>query len=423
MQLRKKKSPSIFFALAFLLLISSLRILPILGLRSSQSLSSYGTVKYAGFIRVAKQLDGTWLFIDKNGNPFYSLGATAIRYDNRPNYKDNIIAKYGLLDAWGNATIEKLKSWSFNTIGCWSLPEVLRKGLPYCTIIDIGWYAHEHGIPLNRFNVPDPFDPQWPTRAREAAQSLITSDLVNDETFMGYFIANDLWFARWSPIQNDTYNEAMFNGDIDNLLKNQADQDSAKARLIELNYDYHQWLREYAELYYKYASEAIRSVDPNHLILGARGLSIYLPQEDLEAAGKYLDVISINFYQYLEYGSDFQKATRDTLQKYYTWSERPIMISEWSVRSNECDQDVTNVIGAGPVVDTQVERGEYYNKTLSELSALPFIVGMHWFMWTDKIVGGENSNYGLVNVNDDPYEFISNVKDTNLAVLKAKASN
>ena len=402
-----------------LLLCSFSAILPILASVGFQGISSYGKVKYNAFIKVIQQLNGTWLFIDGDGELFYSLGVTAVRYDNRPYYKENVTAKYGSLDTWGIATVERLKSWGFNTLGCWSQNEVIHEGLPHTTIVDIGMYAHNHGILLNRFNVPDVFDPRWSTLADQAARSLITSNQVNDEFLIGYFIANDFFIARWSPVQSDEHNEAMLKDDIDKLLVDQVDTDPAKARLIALNYDYHEWLTEYAELYYKTVCDAIRSVDPNHLILGSRGLSIYLPEEDLKGQ-KYCDVVSINFYEYLQYPLDFQEATIRQLQNYYNWSGRPIIIGEWSVRSKECDLDVTNVVGIGPIVDTQNQRGEYYNKTLSDISCLHFVVGMHWFMWTDKMVGGENSNYGLVNVNDDPYSFISDVYASNMAVLSAR---
>lgn len=413
-----RKNLYIFPVITFLLLVGFSAILPIFALRGSQSISSYGMVKYNVFIEVVQQLDGSWVFIDEDGKLFYSLGVTAVRYDNRPYYKDNVITKYGSLDAWGTATVERLKSWGFNTLGSWSQNEVIHKGLPHLTIIDVGMYAHDQGIPLNRFNLPDVFDPRWPILANEAARSLITLDMGNDKLLMGYFIANDFFIARWSPVQSDESNEDMFKGDIDKVLANQVDTDPAKARLIALNYDYHEWLREYAELYYKTVCDAIRAVDPNHLILGSRGLSMYLPREDLEGQ-KYCDVVSLNFYEYLQYDLDFQAATIQQLENYHAWSTRPLMLVEWSVKSRECDPDVGD-IGPGPITDTQEQRGEYYNKTLSDISALPFIVGMHWFMWTDKMIMGENANFGLVKVDDEPYEFISDVKAANLAVLEAR---
>jgi agarase len=413
------------------MLLASTAILPTLGLNDSQSLSSHGTIEYARFITVIKQLDGTWFFIDRNGNPFYSLGVTAVRYDNRPNYESNVIAKYGSLDAWGTAVIERMESWGFNTLGAWSHKETLHKSLPYATVvIDVGQYAHDNGIPLTRWNLPDVFDPRWVSLANEAARILTENPpsditpsgrLKDDENLIGYFISNDFYIARWSPVQDSESNEAMFRGDVDELLASQSDTDPAKARLIALGYDYHKWVREYSELYYKTVCDAIRAVDPSHLILGTRHCNMYMPQEDLEGA-RYCDVISVNFYQYLEYASDFQAACREQLESFYIWSGRPVLITEWSVRSRECDSDIANSGDSGPLVDTQAMRGEYYRKTLSELSALPFVIGMHWFMWTDKKVG-ENDNFGLVRVSDESYGFMSDVEAANLAVLKARTPN
>ena len=50
--------------------------------------------------------------------------------------------------------------------------------------------------------------------------------------------------------------------------------------------------------------------------------------------------------------------------------------------------------------------------------SLPEAVGYHWFEWVDEPkegrFDGENSNYGLVNIQDKPYqEFIETVKKVN----------
>jgi agarase len=49
---------------------------------------------------------------------------------------------------------------------------------------------------------------------------------------------------------------------------------------------------------------------------------------------------------------------------------------------------------------------------------MPFVVGAHWFEYADEPAegrfDGENSNYGLVNIRDEPYEvFIAAVRETN----------
>jgi agarase len=52
--------------------------------------------------------------------------------------------------------------------------------------------------------------------------------------------------------------------------------------------------------------------------------------------------------------------------------------------------------------------------------SIPGAVGYHWFEWVDEPkegrFDGEDSNYGLVNINDKPYEdFVNAAKATNTA--------
>jgi hypothetical protein len=57
---------------------------------------------------------------------------------------------------------------------------------------------------------------------------------------------------------------------------------------------------------------------------------------------------------------------------------------------------------------TQADRADGYERYVEGALELPFVVGLHWFQYTDQpILGrsldGENSNYGVVDVQDEPY--------------------
>jgi hypothetical protein len=67
-----------------------------------------------------------------------------------------------------------------------------------------------------------------------------------------------------------------------------------------------------------------------------------------------------------------------------------------------------NLRGAGIPVATQTERAEAYERYTTQALSLPFVVGLHWFQYTDqpfqsRAHDGENSNYGLVTIEDEPY--------------------
>ena len=61
---------------------------------------------------------------------------------------------------------------------------------------------------------------------------------------------------------------------------------------------------------------------------------------------------------------------------------------------------------------------------MTKLGGLPEAVGYHWFEWVDEPkegrFDGEDSNYGLVDITDKPYQdLVETVRAANLAVLEA----
>ena len=60
-------------------------------------------------------------------------------------------------------------------------------------------------------------------------------------------------------------------------------------------------------------------------------------------------------------------------------------------------------------MDTQADRAERYRAFVSDVAKEPYIMGSHWFQYMDRPPGGrwidgEDSDYGIVDVNDRPYE-------------------
>lgn len=81
-----------------------------------------------------------------------------------------------------------------------------------------------------------------------------------------------------------------------------------------------------------------------------------------------------------------------------------------------------NTQGAGPKVPNQAARAQAYTDYVTRLESLPEAIGYHWFQWSDEPnegrFDGENSNYGLVTINDKPYaEFLGGVRAANAAAI------
>src|SRR5262249_30227285 len=60
-----------------------------------------------------------------------------------------------------------------------------------------------------------------------------------------------------------------------------------------------------------------------------------------------------------------------------------------------------------PILDTQVERADAYERYMRHVLERPYLVGAHWFEHADEPAqgrfDGENDNWGIVNIHDDEY--------------------
>lgn len=154
-----------------------------------------------------------------------------------------------------------------------------------------------------------------------------------------------------------------------------------------------------AEQYFKVCRSAIRKFDQNHLILGCRYAG-YAPAEVVEGMKDQVDVVSYNNYDRLP--------PKDRLEKLYEIVGKPIMITEFSFKA--MDSGLPNTKGAGKPVESQKDRADNFAKYVETLLTMPFAVGYHWFEYADEPAegrfDGENSNYGLVNIKDNPWQIL-----------------
>jgi len=154
--------------------------------------------------------------------------------------------------------------------------------------------------------------------------------------------------------------------------------------------------------YFRITTQAIQRHDPNHLRLGPRlyGSSLRAP-EVLRAAGKYLDVIAINYY-------GAWTPDRQLMAMWARESGKPFLVTEWYAKG--MDSGLPNNTGAGWVVQTQKDRGLFYQNFTLALLECPDCVGWHWFKYRDNNPldlstdpSNRDSNKGIVNWQFEPY--------------------
>jgi len=318
--------------------------------------------------------------------------------------------KFGDEAAWRDQAMALLKRTGFNGTGCWSADE-LNAGAPQRPVYTprlnfMSSYgnlrggtvqlAGHKGYPNSCIFV---FDPQFETFAQQHAKQL--ARLKDDPYLLGYFSDNEMPFPRDSLdryLQLDPQDPGHQAARAWLARRQGGRADPAKTTTE----DRQAWRGHVAERYFSIVGRAIRKYDPNHLYLGARFYGSEKSCPDVfRAAGKHLDVVSINVYGVWTPGEEM-------LRRWADWSGRPLLITEWYAKGD--DSGMANLTGAGWTVPTQQDRGHFYQNFTLGLLQSRVCVGWHWFKYQDNDPtdprtdpSNRNSNKGIVNVRYEPY--------------------
>ena len=391
-----------------------------------------------GFFHVENR-NGIWWIIDPQGAPMISVGVDHLSYESdqikgasQCPYAEALAGIYPDRNAWGLEALARIRQWGFNTIGAWSDPELWTHGVPYTVILD---FAGRAGADWQKGVPADFYDPRFEKTAEDIAGE-ICQPRRYDRSLLGYFSDNELrWGADWRA--KDTmldmylrlstsargreraveFLREKYAGDIQKL--NQAWGVSAAnfgdvqgpGSTDAYRADAAAFLEDVATRYFQVSERAIRHADPNHLYLGARFAG--KPPEGVLRGARHADVVSINVYD---------RDPRPVIQAVYKITRRPVLVGEFAFRAE--DSGLPNTRGAGPKVPNQAARAKAYADYATRLESLPEAVGYHWFEWVDEPkegrFDGENSNYGLVDIHDRPYqEFVEAAKQANTAAVEA----
>jgi hypothetical protein len=359
-----------------------------------------------GFFRTAF-VEGRWWLVTPAGAPFYSVGicnANPRGYVDRVSdenpYAEAVAELYADDAAWAATTGDRLEDWGFNTLGAWSASWLFGERFPYTDILYItgsDWLVGD---------IPDYFSPEFEARCAAVAEEK-AGPRVNDPLLIGYFLDNEL---RWGP---DWRSDKTLLEDFLSL------PEGAPGRAVAESFgdDERGFLAAAAERYFEVTTSAVRAVDPRHMILGIRSVSILTPPEVAEAAGRWLDVMSVNNYVF---NASVPGALADLFGPFTDASEMlaafadvtglPIMITEFSFRA--ADSGLPNSFPPiYPTLATQEERADAFEAYVLEAYEKPWIVGHHWFEYVDEPPGGrfdgEDSNFGVVSGADEPWQVLT----------------
>jgi hypothetical protein len=319
-----------------------------------------------------------------------------------------------------------MRQWGFNTVGAWSSDEMFKQGLAYTVMLGIASRVQRDVWLQGGF--PDVFGDRFRQAAQGAAEELC-APRAGDPDLLGYFTDNELDWNGWRRGSSlfdhflsleataagkqalveqlkERYGGRVANlnaawdaklAGFDDLLQQSALEPGPEADVRRVADDRDAFLHLAAKRYFQVCETAIRAADRNHMILGVRFAGRAEPLV-VKACGRHVDIVSFNNYGY--------EAPAERLRSIFEQTWRPIMITEWSFKA--MDSGLPNTKGAAIPVYDQSARADGYEWYVEGALALPFVVGLHWFQYTDQpILGrsldGENSNYGVVDVNDEPY--------------------
>jgi hypothetical protein len=431
------------------------------------SAADYGLQK-TGFFAI-QQAGGRTVMTDPDGNIFFSAGVNGITtnetytqvtgregiyewippftgpyataYRGNPNefsyFLANRIKKYGQPydeNAFFAEAVDRLRKWGFNTAGAWSGSTASTLHFPYTKMLpsssDMTW-AQVDG--MHYFDI-------FVDGAEQKIDDAFAAKLPawkDDTSLIGYFMENEINFqkiptvipaAKASKVASKRrlveLLQEKYNGDIGafNAAWNTNAADFSELYEAPLSAgtpqaldDMYDFIKLYADTLYGTVAKVFRKYDPNHLLLGDRWLIGAVRNDRLrgilaEAAGKYFDAISINYYS-KNVEPDFLRSIHDAS------GGKPVLITEFNYGTS--DQGLNG--GVIPV-ETQDERQLRYRNFVEQAASLGFVIGTHWFNYVDQpLTGrwwegytGERYNTGLVSVTDRPYKtFLDGVKTSN----------
>jgi len=373
-------------------------------------INAYGSsdnlkLKSNGFYRVEK-VKNRWWIVDPEGYLNIQRVVNGLRQGTSEKNRIAFNSIYKDTNNWTKKTYNEFTCFGFNGIGSWSDTEAVSteskrniSKLSYSIMLNfMSNYGKKRGGTYQLSgNIGYPnqcifvFDKAFEVFCNEYAKTIIP--YKNDSNLIGYFSDNELPLGMTNLQGYLSLKDSVDAGRLfaENWLK------MKKIKSTEISQaNREEFAGVVAEYYYRTVSKAIRKYDPNHLYLGSR---LHGSPKNIEsivrAAGKYCDIVSINYY-----GSWTPDKT--LMKNWGDWSGKPFMITEFYTKA--MDSGLANTTGAGFTVRTQQDRGYAYQNFCLGLLQSTSCVGWHWFKYQDNDPTASgvdpsnvDSNKGLLN--------------------------
>lgn len=322
---------------------------------------------------------------------------------------------------------ENAKKLGFTGVGAWSKGEEM----PY-----LGWLPMPN-IKIGDTDLYDVFNPSMET-AMDSLFSALTANQDNQK-LVGYMFGNELSYnklksavpqedgtvcgskIRLVEMLKDKYGDiSEFNAAWDYTFTSFDDLKAPglKVKTDQATKEMDEFIKIYLDELYRLVAFYAKKYDPNHMVMGDRWLASVMNDSKLrnalcEAAGKYMDVLTYNYYTY--------DLNLDMLENLYTLAgDTPFLMTEFHY-----SDPTTGLTFGVRSAENEQEKGLMYRNYVEKAAASGYIVGANWFIYLDQPatgrwfqgLNGEAGAIGLFNVAGRPYrEFLSSVMETNYQI-------
>ena len=400
---------------------------------------------HEGFWRVGRTGDDVWWFLSPENSVEFLNTVTTVqpfqtgRLADGPQFMSSdwngsYDSNSGDLNAWAVKTLAKVREAGFKGLGAWCQPVFHTLDVPITR--DLNLWAHVHSADTRLYS------DNWKPTIEDAVR-LQVEPLRDNKNLVGYYTDNELdwsdsgagpaiYFDHLAPTDpnrrkvvetirslwpdvaafNAAWNQKLATYEaLDNLATLPREPADAYGKLFD------KWLHQLALDYFTITTDLIRKYDPNHMILGVRFKGNASP-EVVRAARGLTDAQSINYYP-----SD-AKLDADLFPMIAREADQPVIITEYSFHSLDGRSGNRNTFGFSAQVLDQQARADGYRLFTQRLARTPFIIGADWFQWMDeppsgRSADGEDVNFGVVDVDDRPYELLTDAIRATTPTLNA----
>ena len=454
-------------------------------------------VAASGRFQVAA-VDGVWWLITPEGHGLFTNGVTGIDPEGdvtaagRMPYRENVLARHGSVAAWAESTLGRMCDLGVVTLAAWTNSAVDLFTGKRAYPVSIGFYDTAPEVPgwpvgLTGRHLRDLFDPAWPEAAAGSARdSQPLQDCAADPWCYGAFVDNELpWAATTLSVGThldaflslpagapgkralQEFFAARYGGDVGalnaawnlDLASFDAIQELTRATACPLaeplgeddclkrepavrRADRMAFEGEVARRYGEVMRAAFDAAAPGVLNLGVRFFSIYTPLEVARAIVPFVDVVSLNDYDYgaverpalvnlsggPEFGYLFGNDSFTDLETLHELSGKPLIVGEWFYRVRRTDGASGALPPLFPQVETHEEQAVAYRGYVERMLSLPYVIGYHWFQWMDqpfegRAAGGENQWIGVVDIEDELREPLAGaMREVNAGLIERRAA-